>query len=105
MSKQQIHKLPVSTPSEPENPPRKRRRQRTKVTKLHKPLWEELLEQNEPVSAAQQRKEAMQGLCHHIRESIYDFFNTCICEIVLLIVSTALIAGFIVLILKLTGNI
>ena len=104
MSKPQIHKLPVP-PSKPENQPKKRGKRCQKVSKLHKPLWEELIEQSEPASAAHQRKEAIKGIGQIIRESFHNFFGTCLGEIVLLTISTALIAGFIVLILKLTGNI
>ena len=105
MSKQRIHKLPIVPPAEPENPPKKRRRQRTEVTKLHKTLFEQLLEEQPKESAWKRISDALKGIGHLIYEGVHDFFGTCLGEVIMMCVACMLIAGFIVLFLKLTGQI
>ena len=104
-----IHRIPIKSPSEPDTLPQKKkwwhRQSHSKVTKLHKSLLEQLQEQDGEQSTWARIKEVVQDFGHDMHERMINFFGTCLGEIVLLIVSTALIAGFIVLILKLTGNI
>ena len=56
-------------------------------------------------SRREMRKEALHEIGQDIHEMVHKFFNTCFGELVLLCIVCALIACFIVLILKLTGNI
>ena len=106
MKKPQIHKIPILQPTEPDNPsPKRKRKVRPKVTKLHKTLLEQLQEQNGEQSAQQRIKEVAEDIGQDIREKSHKFFDTCLGELVLMCIACMLIAGFIVLFLKLTGHI
>jgi hypothetical protein len=56
-------------------------------------------------SRSEMRKEAWHDIWQGINERVLAFFQTCLGELVLLCLVCALIAGFIVLILKLIGTI
>lgn len=111
MAKPTIHKLPTSPVDPTERPKKKRRRRRPKVTDIHEGQlyingqWLAVDPPMKRPTRSEMRKEAWHEIWHDINESILAFFNTCLGEIVLLCIFCALIAGFIVLILKLTGNI
>lgn len=106
MSKSKIHKLPIPEPTtEPENPPKKRCKQRTNVTKLHKTLLDEIIEGQPEESVWQRFSYAMKGIGHSIYEGAHKFFGTCLGELVLMCVACILIAGLVVLILKLMGEV
>ena len=75
-------------------------RSRKSPIKLPRRLWDT----DEETPADQRIKEALQGIGQIIREAIYNFFNTCFGQMILLCIVCALIAGFIILYLKLSGH-
>ena len=111
MSPTTIHKLPTP-PIEPstEQPKKKGRKKRPKIENIHKNqilfngTYFDRPESELYKKKAQIRREGWHEIWQYINDCILAFFNTCLGELVLLCIVCALIAGFIVLILKLTGN-
>ena len=108
MVKATIQKLPTP-PIKPsaEQPKKKGRKKRPMITDIHEGQlyingqWLAVDPPMKRPSRSEMRKEAL----HEIGQDIHEkFFDTCFGELVLLCIVSALIAGFIVLILKLTGN-
>ena len=111
MAKQTIHKFPTPPVEQSEEQPKKRwpwRRQ--KIRNIHegqilfngtyfdRPEWE--LNR----TRAQIIRDGLRDIFHDLNKIILEFFKTCLGEIVLLCIFSFMVAGFIVLILKLTGN-
>lgn len=112
MVKATIQKLPTP-PIKPsaEQPKKKVRKKRPTITDIHESQlyingqWLAVDPPMKRPSRSEMRKEALHEIGQDIHESMLAFFNTCLGELVLLCLVCALISGFIVLILKLTGNI
>ena len=111
MVKATIQKLPKPPikPSE-EQPKKKGRKKRPTITDIHEGQlyingqWLAVDPPMKRPSRSEMRKEALHEIGQDIHEMVHKFFDTCFGELVLLCIVCALIAGFIVLILKLTGN-
>jgi hypothetical protein len=108
--KQTIQKLHTSPVEQPTEEPKKGRMKRPEIESIHKNqflfngTYFDKPECDWNKTKAQMRKEAWHELWQYIREKMHKFFETCLGELVFLCISCALIAGFIVLFLKLTGN-
>ena len=111
MVKPTIQKLP-KPPIKPsaEQPKKKGRKKRPTITDIHEGQlyingqWLAVDPPMKRPSRSEMRKEAWHDIWQDIHEMVHKFFDTCFGELVLLCIVCALIAGFIVLILKLTGN-
>lgn len=111
MVKPTVQKLPKPPikPSEVQ-PKKKERKKRPTITDIHEGQlyingqWLTVDPPMKRPSRSEMRKEAWHDIWQGINESMLAFFNTCLGELVLLFLVCALISGFIVLILKLTGN-
>lgn len=112
MAKPTIHKLPTPPVKPPaEQPKKKGRKKCLTITDIHEGQlfingqWLAVDPPMKRPSRSEMRKEAWYDIWQNINEKVLAFFNTCLGEIVLLCIFCSLVAGFIVLILKLSGNI
>ncbi len=93
-----------------EQPNKKGHKKRPKIENIHKNqilfngTYFDRPESELNKTKAQIRREGWHELRLYVKDRIFAFFETCLGELVLLCIVCALIAGFIVLILKLTGN-
>lgn len=111
MVKPTIQKLSPPQVEPPAEQPQKGRRKRPKIENIHKNQvlfnghYLDLPDSVLSKSKAEIRREGWQEVKQYINERILAFFNTCLGELILLCIVCALIAGFIVFILKITGKV